>query len=122
MTVPEPTSAPPEGRPVIWLFEGDLAVAVDAIEALFIEHDPAVCQRDGVIYVNLATGPVRADAELLRLRATRIADFQKVSPDYKVTLKPVIPRKQYFSALLHKAEWNFPVLPAGSAHCAAKRR
>jgi hypothetical protein len=103
------------GKPEIYLFDGDLPETVDAIEAVLVERDPQICQRDGVLYVELPGGPIRANAALLRIRTMRVVHFYKLDLTRRVYIKPVDPALRYFEALLRKAEWKFPALKTGGA-------
>jgi hypothetical protein len=97
----------------IYLCDGDLPEKVDEIEAVLVERDPLICQRDGVLYVDLPGGPARANAALLRIRTMRVAHFYKLDLTRRVYIKPVDPPLRYFGALLRKGEWKFPPLKTG---------
>jgi hypothetical protein len=100
-------------RPDIYLFEGTLPKTVEEIEALLAEGDPQICQNNGAVYVDLAGGPVRATAALLRNRAMHLADFYKPVGPPRYGYKLVDPPLKYSQALLHKGEWRFPTLDHG---------
>ena len=105
-----PSNNPP--RREIYLSKGDLLSAVEQIERLLIEHDPQVFQRGGAIYLKSVTGrPVRATAQMLRLRTMAFANFYVIGPESRFDeLTAIDPPLKYFSALLHKGEWEFPLL------------
>ena len=111
MTGPvETTTAIVDGHKVeIYLFAGLLAEICDSIEAVLVERDGELFQRAGAIYWKSLHGVVKVDAELLRVRSMRVADFLKPIPR-KLSYEPIDPPLKYFHAFLRKGEWKFPEL------------
>ena len=97
----------------IWLFDGNLDAIVQGIEDALVAHDPEIFQRDGALYWLGASGPAKADAHLLRLRAMRIASFlgRRSKNGWKQEVDPPL---KYFLALLRKRDWKFPLLGQAS--------
>jgi hypothetical protein len=116
VSTPEPpdTSTEAERKPEIGLFEGDLAGAVDEIEALLVKHDRQIYQCDGKLYVRLEGRTVLATAALLRIRAMRPAIFYAVRLHPRYATRRVDPPLKIFEALRQKGEWKFPPLDDGT--------
>ena len=97
----------------VWLREGALFQVCAEIEAKLVSQDPALFQRAGAIYLSAPGGLIKVDADLLRLRATRVIRFMKFNRQGNIVY--VDPPLKYFAALLRKRDWKFPFLESASS-------